>query len=69
MAALLHLVSWMSCLVLEHIVPRLEYTLAVIYIYVCVYFLLDISILPNLLNLNCFAQVWSSRFFFQVVGK
>lgn len=33
MVSLLHLISGMSCLVLEHIVSRLQYTIAVIFIY------------------------------------
>lgn len=42
MVAFLNLVSWMSCLVLEHIVPGLEYQLAVmnIYIYTHIWLLL-----------------------------
>lgn len=69
----LTLLRRMSCLVLEHIVPRVEHRLAVIYIFIYmhayIYFLLGISILPDLLNLNCFPQVRSSRFFFREVAQ
>lgn len=68
--ALLNPASWMSCLILKHVVLRLCTPPVIkIYIYIYLHFLLDISILINMLNLNIFHQVRNKKFLRKAIYK